>query len=191
MFDPHRVLSRNRYNANSGRILHAKATKDRSLVVNRSDFPRYIEILKANGLYPSQPPSPPSPDDKINIEGVFFENASGQPYSYPITSMTLSTEPTINLSSNTGTYGGGYIALFQDTYGNNHLVAVGVRSGQVTLNIENNAKCRYIYNRSISAQDASTFNNCIKGVYTNNNQTILSARSNELNFTDYARLEFS
>ena len=75
MFDPHRVLSRNRYKANSGRVLHAKATQDRSLVINRSDFSRYIEILKANGLYPTQPSLPSVTSVSVNIPAVTVDTS--------------------------------------------------------------------------------------------------------------------
>ena len=81
MFDPHRVLSRNRYNDNSGRILHAKATRDRSLVINRSDFSRYIEILKANGLYPTQPSLPSVTSVSVNIPANAGSNLSSFPFS--------------------------------------------------------------------------------------------------------------
>ena len=81
MFDPHRVLSRNRYNDNSGRILRAKPTRDRSLVINRSDFSRYIEILKANGLYPTQPSLPSVTSVSVNIPPNTGSNLSSFPFS--------------------------------------------------------------------------------------------------------------
>lgn len=192
MFDPHRTRrSDKRYYTRKGQVLQAGRVNTQPIIEQRL-VPIYKNYLLNNGLIDStpSPPSPPSPDDKINIEGVFFENASGQVYSYPITSMTLSTDPTINYSNNTGMRGGVILALFQDASGFYHLTAAGVQSGTLTLNIENNAKCRYIYTTNW-APAPDVWKNSIKGIYTDTNQTIISTRSNELNFSEYARLDFS
>ncbi len=189
MFDPHRTRRYDkRYYTRKGQVIQASRVNTKPIIDQRL-VPVYKNYLITNNLI-DVPPSPPSPTDKINIEGVFFENASGQPYSYPITSMILSTEPTINYSNNTGMRGGVILALYQDIDGNNHLVAAGVPNGLLTLSIADNAKCRYIYTTNW-APNPDVFKNCIKGIYTNRDQTILSSRSNELNFTGYARLEFS
>lgn len=186
MFDPHRTRSSNkRYYTRKGQVLQASRVNTQPIIEQRL-VPVYKNYLIRNNLIDDTP----SPDDPINIEGVFFENASGQPFSYPITSMILSTQPTINYSNNTGMRGGVILALYQDINGNNHLVAAGVQNGLLTLSIEDNAKCRYIYTTNY-APPPDVFKNCIKGIYTNRDQTILSSRSNELNFTELARLKFS
>lgn len=191
MFDPHRTRrSDRRIFTRKGQVNQASRVNTQPIIEQRL-VPIYKDYLIKNNLISTTiTPSPPSPEDTIKIEGVFLENSAGQIVSVPTSTMVLSTDPTVNLSSNTGTYGGGYLALYEDTDGFMHLVAAGVRSGQVTLNIPNNVKCRYAFQRGFTAADSATFQNLIKGVYTDVNQTIVSARSNEINFSQYARLSF-
>lgn len=191
MFDPHRTRRNDRrYYTRKGQVLQAKRT-DVPFSIEPNKVAAYKEYIIKNNLisFTPSPPSPPSPDDKINIDGVFFQRDS-QVYSYPVSSMTLSTAPTINYSNNTGMRGGVILALYQDTDGYFHLVSAGVQNGLLTLNIENNAKCRYIFTTNW-APHPDTWKNSIKGIYANSGITIISSASNEIFFTEYARLDFS
>nr|QYM90075.1 Cap [Po-Circo-like virus] len=166
MFDPHRTRrSDRRYYTRKGQVIQASRV-DVQPIIDQRLVPVYKKFLIANGLaYDSPQPSPPSPVIQLDGIGISVNNVS-----FPFTLMTLSTEPTIDVTIHGSSQAPTFAAAFyQDTSGNYNfkIVTVPANITSTGIHIENNAKCYIVHVGMFDMiTNPNSFSAAYKGVYS-------------------------
>lgn len=168
MFDPHRTRrSDRRYYTRKGQVIQANRVNVAPIIEQRL-VPIYRDYLIKNSLLPSVPIPPPV----ITLDGIAIsdDNNADNVHQLPFSDMTLSTEPTIDVTIRGRQQAATFAAAFyQDTAGNYNfkiVIVPAIITATETLHIENNAKCRYIVHVGTFDMTPNAFSATYKGVYS-------------------------
>lgn len=171
MFDPHRTRrSDSRYFTRKGQVLQASRVNTNP-VIDQKLVPIYKNYILKNGLIP-KPEAPPV--QPIPIKGISIMFASDNIDNYPFKNMTKSTNPTVNISTMTGSAARYLICFWEDTSGN-HKFLTYAQGEQTTITetITNNVICYWRVLPLPSGITVDNYPSYPKGLITDTNDEIV------------------